>query len=234
MTWPDVVILAGGFGTRLQQVVSEVPKPMAPVANKPFLHYVLSFLNEQGAKRVILATGYKHEQIEAYFGDKFLNMDILYSIENEPLGTGGALKMACKIAQTEEVLVYNGDTYFDAPALALVDYRRSMNTPAAIFLKEIEHPDRYGTVELKDGIITAFREKKTGLENGWINTGVYCMETQLLVNYPDAKFSLESSIWEPLAAKHQIAGLCSDAYFIDIGIPEDYQKANETFTSLKY
>lgn len=234
MTLPDIIILAGGKGTRLRSVVADLPKPMAPVAGNPFLHYLLQFLQVKGARRIILATGYMHYTIESQFGNSFGDLELVYSVENEPLGTGGAIKKAIGLCQSEQVLVYNGDTLFLENPSSLVDFQRESNAAISIFLKPMVRPDRYGTVEMYENIITRFKEKDPNLSEGLINAGVYSFSSDLLSSILPAVFSFEQEVLEPYAKLKKISGYISDAYFIDIGIPEDYEKANQTFGNLVY
>lgn len=234
MSFPDIIILAGGKGTRLQSVVNDVPKPMAPIASKPFLWYLLHFLKRGGAKRIILAVGYKKEIIRDFFGNEFLGMALVYAIEDEPLGTGGAIAKALSYCETENVLVYNGDTFFDAAPQLLLDFHLEQKAALSIYLKPIENPDRYGTVTLTDKIISEFKEKQAGLTRGLINAGVYCINRNELNMPTSAVFSFEKDVLEPYATQKALYGLINDAYFIDIGIPEDYKKANDTFGEMGY
>lgn len=234
MSFPDIIILAGGKGTRLQSVVNEVPKPMAPIVSKPFLWYLLSFLKRGGAKRIVLAVGYKKESIIDFFGDEFMGMELVYVVEREPLGTGGAIAKALSICQTEQVLVYNGDTFFDAKPQLLLDFHLAQNSILTLYLKPIDYPDRYGTVVINDKQIIEFREKQKGLAAGLINAGVYCINKKQ-IQMPDTPvFSFEKEVLEPYATQQILYGLINDAYFIDIGIPEDYKKANDTFREMGY
>ena len=115
----EAVILAGGFGTRLQSVVADVPKPMAPVNGKPFLQYILDYCIKQGIERVVLSTGYKHEVIFSFFGTQYNTITIQYAHEQEPLGTGGGIQFALQKCIDENVVVLNGDTFFDVDLQAL-------------------------------------------------------------------------------------------------------------------
>lgn len=234
MKLPDIVILAGGKGTRLRSVITDLPKPMAPVAGKPFLHYLLEFLKSKGAQRIVLATGYMHEAIESHFGNDFNGIELEYSIEKEPLGTGGAIKLAVSKCKTKEVLVYNGDTLFLAHPELLVNFKKETNADISIFLKPMNHPERYGTVDMEGDYIVSFEEKNANIESGLINAGVYCINAELLNSFEANVFSFEQDVLEPYSALKRISGLPSDAYFIDIGIPEDYAKANKRFGTLEY
>lgn len=234
MNLPDIVILAGGKGTRLRSVVSDLPKPMAPVAGKPFLHYLLHFLESRNARNIVLATGYMHQTIEAYFGNSFGKLNITYSQETEPLGTGGAIKKALSLCSSENVLVYNGDTLFLGIPSELVDFHKDTSSDISLFLKPMNLPERYGTVVLDEGLVTSFKEKNPDILHGLINTGVYCMRSDCMKEITDSVFSFEQQILEPFSRDGRISGKISDAFFIDIGIPEDYEKANQSFGNLAY
>jgi len=225
----EAVVLAGGFGTRLQAVVSEVPKPMAPVAGKPFLQYVLDALAAQGITHTVLAVGYLREVIIGYFGNVYNGMQISYSEEIEPLGTGGGILQACNFIQGDTVFVVNGDTYFDVPLQQLAGFHRMHNAMLTIALKPMQQFDRYGTVELNaEGVVTAFREKKF-MQQGNINGGVYCLNKKIFQKTELKRFSFETEILERSVTTGKISGMVFDTYFIDIGIPEDYDQAQTDF-----
>ena len=116
----EAIVLAGGLGTRLKSVVSNVPKPMAPIGDKPFLEYILKYLKKNGITRAILSVGYKSEIIEEYFGNNFEGIDLVYSVEKEPLGTGGAIKKAMSKVKSNQVYIINGDTFFDINLKSLI------------------------------------------------------------------------------------------------------------------
>jgi len=221
----EAIILAGGLGTRLKGVINDIPKPMAPVDGKPFLEYVLRYLNRFPIDKVILAVGYKHEVIESVFGDEFLGMSIEYAIEKEPLGTGGAIANALKLAIVDDVFLLNGDTFFDVNLEALYTHHQLSGSQLTLSLKPMKNFDRYGTVELKGTQIVAFNEKKP-VKQGLINGGVYVLNKGMFSNplFP-TKFSFEKDIMEQGVMQFDMQAYFSDDYFIDIGIPEDYERA---------
>src|SRR5580658_7180316 len=147
----EAVVLAGGFGTRLRSVVSEVPKPMAPVAGRPFLAWVLDFLAAQGLRRVVLATGHMADQVQAAIGARWQGMDIAYSVEREPLGTGGALKLAVSHLHGDAAHVLNGDTYLRYSLSGLEEAAAAAHTPIAVALAQVPDVARYGAVAVHDG-----------------------------------------------------------------------------------
>ncbi len=225
----EAIVLAGGFGTRLQKVVSEVPKPMAPVAGKPFLQYILDYLIQHKVNHAVLAVGYLHETIINFFGDKYESLDITYSIESNPLGTGGGILQACNYVKGNNVFVINGDTFFDVDLVELSALHQHNHALLTLALKKMERFDRYGTVDLDaDGRISGFLEKKY-LDEGLINGGIYCLNKQIFHPELPEVFSFEKEILEKEIVNRKIYGLRSEGYFIDIGIPEDYERAQTDF-----
>lgn len=220
------IILAGGLGTRLREAVPDLPKCMAPVADRPFLYHVINYLRQQGVEHFIFSLGYKHEMIERYLKDEFPTLDYQCVIETEPLGTGGAIQLACGHSTATDVVVTNGDTLFKADISALLEVHRGMQNECTLALKPMRDFDRYGVVDIdQKGSITAFREKQYYRE-GLINGGMYLLRReQFLAHGFPKKFSFEKEFLERQASGGMIGGLAQDAYFIDIGIPEDYNRA---------
>lgn len=220
----EAIVLAGGFGTRLQSVVSDVPKPMAPVDGKPFLEYILSYLQKNGVDKVILSVCYKWEVIKNHFSDKFENISLSYVVEEEPLGTGGAIKEALKQIVSETVYVVNGDTFFN---INLNKMELVHNESIIIALKSMNDFDRYGCVETDaHGIVSSFKEK--GYRDfGNINGGIYLINKNIFNNYSfETNFSFEEFMQKNFKTLH-IKTKIFDNYFIDIGIPEDYSRVQE-------
>ncbi len=225
----EAIVLAGGFGTRLQKVVSELPKPMAPVAGKPFLQYILDDLINQEIEHVILAVGHLKESIINYFGQHYHNLQITYSVEENPLGTGGGIKQACKYANQDVCYVINGDTYFDVDLHALYHLHVHHKAQLTVALKKMEKFDRYGTVEIDNQHqIIAFNEKKY-VETGLINGGIYCLNKHIFSPELPEKFSFEKEILEKEFEKGTVFGKVFEGYFIDIGIPEDFARSQTDF-----
>jgi len=218
----EAIVLAGGLGTRLRSVVSDLPKPMAPIGDKPFLEYILKYLQKNGITKVVLSVGYKWKTIQEYFGDKFENIELVYSVEDEPLGTGGAIKKAMNQVKNNQFYIINGDTLFDVDlkSLFLED-----NSKLILSLKYMIHVDRYGCVESDDNnLVTAFAEKGYR-ESGNINGGIYLASKDIFNNYDlDEKFSFEEFM-QINFKELKISEKLFENYFIDIGIPEDYEKA---------
>ena len=232
----EVIILAGGLGTRLRSVVADVPKCMAPIAGKPFLWYLLKYLTKYPITRVILSVGYLREVIFDWINEhkKEFPFEFDYAIEEEPLGTGGGIKLALSKANDPYVIILNGDTFFDVDLNTLCQCHNSSDKNITLALKLMKNFNRYGTVSL-DAIsktIVSFNEKQYCAE-GLINGGVYIINrnASLFEGLPD-KFSFETAVLEPQCAVHNLQGIVQDGYFIDIGIPEDYDKANCKFPNL--
>ena len=229
----EAVILAGGFGTRLSHVVSDVPKPMAPVYGKPFLTYLVDRLVDAGIRRIILATGYKHECIETYFGAKYRDIEIVYSNEDIPLFTGGAIRKAAEKIESEDFIVLNGDTLFDIDFVKLYDFHIQHHANLSVALRHVDDTSRYGSVSCVDDRITAFHEKIASHGAGDINGGVYAIHRQWLMELElPSKFSFEKELMQPMAGDPHFYGLSFDDYFIDIGVPEDYFRAQEEFKTI--
>lgn len=226
----EAIILAGGFGTRISTVVKDVPKPMAPVNGKPFLQYVLNYLIDFGFERIILSVGYKKEVIKDYFGNHYKDMAIQYCEENKPLGTGGGIKKALSFAQEEQVFVLNGDT------MSKIDYQQFLEdhlehkSSLSLALKPMKDTGRYGIVKTNNANrIVEFCEKQSS-QQGNINAGIYIVNTRIFDNltFPE-KFSFEKDFMEKMVDKINISAFCYDGYFIDIGIPEDFYRAQAEF-----
>jgi D-glycero-alpha-D-manno-heptose 1-phosphate guanylyltransferase len=222
------IVLAGGLGTRLREAVPDLPKCMAPVAGRPFLFYVINYLRSQGILQFIFSLGYKHEIIEEYLSTNFSTLDYECVIEGEPLGTGGAIKLACTKATGINVLIVNGDTMFKIDIESLIALHTATNADCTLALKPMLNFDRYGVVELhKDQSIRSFKEKQF-YTSGNINGGVYLLNTEkfLQQSFPE-KFSFEKDYLEK--GEHKLAGDVQDEYFIDIGIPQDFNRAQTDF-----
>lgn len=228
----QAIILAGGLGTRLRSAVPDLPKCMAPVAGKPFLHYVIDYLQKQGITDIIFSLGYLHEIIENFVQLSYPNINSKFSIEIEPLGTGGAIKLACGKASSENVLVLNGDTMYKANIDELLKFHIEKNASCTLALKPMANFDRYGVVEMdQDNFVRSFKEKKFYKE-GLINGGVYALNVHSFINLQlPLKFSFEKGYLEKYYADLKMRAIVQDAYFIDIGIPEDFEKANVEFGS---
>lgn len=223
----ECIILAGGLGTRLQGVLEAgQPKCLAPINGRPFLEYLLRYLENQYCSRVILALGHHHLPILEWLKTKAFFFRVEWSIEKEPLGTGGGIRKAALMCRDNDVLVLNGDTLFDIDLPGLMALHRAKNAAATLALKPMKDFERYGTVQLNEaGRITAFQEKQPCAE-GLINGGIYALNRESLMRLPlPQKFSFEKDFLETHIADQYFAGFVQDGYFIDIGVPEDFERA---------
>lgn len=228
-----VVILAGGFGTRLRPVVTDLPKPLAPVAGRPFLWWLLRSLEVQGVQDVYLATGYKAALIEAAFGERFGPIRLHYVVEDEPLGTGGAILRASRDIETDEFFVLNGDTLAvaDLSAMALAAQRHKPDATLAV--ARVDNAARYGTIAVdQQNQVTAFRAKGAS-GPGFISAGVYLIRHAALdPTLLPAKFSIEQDFFERELPRLRISAFPAVEAFIDIGVPEDYALAQTKIPSI--
>ena len=223
----EAIILAGGLGTRLRSVVREVPKCMAPVDGKPFLQYLLEWLGRFDISHVVLSVGYLKESVMRFVDSQKWPFTISYAIEKEPLGTGGGIRLALQHCRENQVFVLNGDTFFNVDLRTL-----PFVAPVTVALKPMQDFDRYGAVEWDGDLVTAFHEKEP-CPDGLINGGVYAIDrSQLDLSLYPKKFSFEKEVLEPLAELKQVAGRVREGYFIDIGIPEDYARAQRELPEL--
>ena len=228
----EAIILAGGFGTRLAQVVKDVPKPMAPVAGKPFLQYVADDLIAQGFDRLVFAVCYKKESIMNFFGSTYGGAEVLYSVEEEPLYTGGAICQALALCRDERVTVVNGDTFFGVDLAAMRRFAEDRGRQIVIAVREMRDFSRYGRVETNAAReVIAFHEKQPCAQ-GFINGGIYDLSRTSLEGYPQ-RFSMEEECFPKLLQSKQILAFPSDGLFIDIGIPKDYVRAQTLFGEAK-
>ena len=222
------IVLAGGLGTRLRSVVQDIPKPMAPVQGKPFVEFVLQYLKMYGVERIIFSIGYRGEVVQEYFGKSYKSMQIDYAIEEEPLGTGGGIFQAAQMCDDEPFFVVNGDTLFDVNLFLFEDFYEATNADMVIALKEMEDFDRYGVVEMTDEERVIGFKEKTYRKEGLINGGIYYFSKKVfdVAEFP-LKFSFEKDFMEKYLNDLKFFGCPLDGYFIDIGIPEDYARAEK-------
>jgi D-glycero-alpha-D-manno-heptose 1-phosphate guanylyltransferase len=229
----EAIILAGGFGTRLQGVIGAYPKCMAPVNGKPFLSYLFEYLTQQKCTRAVLSLGYKHKVVTDWLESQDIYFELDCVIEQEPLGTGGGILAAIEEAETDDVAVVNGDTMFKVDLHEQMAYHRSKGAATTLALKKMHQFDRYGIVNTAaSGIITSFEEKEYR-EDGLINGGVYIINKKaFMAKQLPEKFSFEKDYLERYANEQKFYGYLSDSYFIDIGVPVDYNAAQEDFKSI--
>ncbi|MFQ5769743.1 MAG: nucleotidyltransferase family protein [bacterium] len=221
----EAIILAGGYGTRLKAAIADIPKSIAMVNRQPFLNYLLNYLSNFNIQKVILATGHLHHKIESLYGKSYKNIKIEYSIEKELLGTGGGIKQAVRKVSSEHILILNGDTFFNVNLDDMLAIHESNKADLTIALKPMYNISRYGSVKIEGTHVKSFEEKKR-VKFGYINGGVYLSTIHLFdaFDLPE-KFSIEEDFLKKFTSQLNIHACISDAYFIDIGIPEDYQKA---------
>ncbi len=222
----SLIILAGGLGTRLRNAVPGLPKCMAPINGKPFIGYVIDYFLQQGISKFILSLGYMHEIITEYIEHQYPLLNVQYSIEKEPLGTGGAIKLASSLADEINVIATNGDTLFKVDVKAISAFHSENSADCTLSLKPMKNFDRYGVVTLNDdNSIESFKEKQFYAQ-GLINGGVYALNVKdFLEEQLPEKFSFEKDYLEKLYSQRKMTGIVQDEYFIDIGIPEDYARA---------
>ena len=227
----EAIILAGGFGTRLQKVVNELPKSMALVNDKPFLEYLLNFLTGQGIQKVILSVGYKREMIQEYFKDRYKHLTISYAIEEEPLGTGGGILNALEQVEGESAFAMNGDSMFRIDLQAMQHLHQKIAADLTMALRYLDDTSRFGTVQIDtEKRVTGFFEKNQKSDPGYINGGVYLINKNFLVSSSfGKKFSIEKDCCEKCYKESGIYGYPAKGYFLDIGIPEDYMIAQDEF-----
>jgi D-glycero-alpha-D-manno-heptose 1-phosphate guanylyltransferase len=228
----EAIILVGGLGKRLYPLTMDCPKPMVLINNKPFLQYILDYINSYNITKVILSVGYKHEHILNYFGHSYKNITIIYSYDEEPLGTGGAIKKALSLVENETVYILNGDSFFNIDLFKFSSFQ-IIGTKIIIALKKVLDTKRYGIVITDEKRnIKSFSEKKGNMGSGYINSGIYLLNKNLFSDYKENIFSFESFL-ETYCCKDTCKGIAfDDAYFIDIGIPQDYAKAQVDFKEL--
>lgn len=222
----QAVLLAGGLGTRLRSVVSDRPKPMALIGDRPFMEYVVLELKKHGITEIIFAVGYKGTVVEEYFKNgENLGVRVSYAYEETLLGTAGAIKNAGRLVTEERFFVLNADTFYQIDYGRLVRMSQEADLDLSLVLREVEDVSRYGEALLQNGRLTAFDEKSETARPGTINGGIYLMKKELLSDIPVGKVSLEHTMipkW--LAEGRALGGMVNDGYFIDIGVPEDYYR----------
>lgn len=230
----DVIVLAGGLGTRLRSTVPDRPKPLAPIAGKPFLDYLLSHLRKVGAQRVILSVGHMAGLIEERYGSHFEGLRIDYSREPSPLGTGGALRQALEMTESRHTLAVNGDTLLHFDPRPFMAACQQADTTLGIVTRAVNDTERYGRCTLTKGVVTAFGEKGHA-GPGLINAGVYSLRRDLFSSYDlPPRFSFESDFVETQLRRLSPLGFQTSAYFIDIGIPADFERAQTELPALPW
>lgn len=229
----EAIILAGGLGTRLREEVPDLPKCLAPVNGKPFLHYLIQFLQKAGIQRFIFSLGYKAEAVIAFIEATLPGSAYQLVIEEEPLGTGGGIRLAMQAVEGKNVWVLNGDSIALVNLEEQFNLHESRSAEGTLALIPQQQFDRYGTVTIDEkNRISGFEEKKWQ-ESGLINAGIYLLNTTtFLQSTPIGNFSLETEFLQRCYSSLPLYGFVEPAYFIDIGVPEDYRRAQQEFAQL--
>lgn len=222
----NVVILAGGLGTRLKSVVNDRPKVMALINGRPFLTYILDQINDAGLKNVVLCVGFMGKYIESEIGLTYKDLSLCYSYEYEPLGTGGALRNVNDLISTDNILIMNGDSYCRCNLKGFYLFHKHYDALATLLLTNVNNADRYGQVSIDNcNRIASFIEKGTLKGPGLINAGIYLIKREVILSMPEGRFvSLEKDVFPSMIEKN-FYGFMESAPFLDIGTPEDYSKA---------
>jgi D-glycero-alpha-D-manno-heptose 1-phosphate guanylyltransferase len=228
---PDTIaaILAGGLGTRLRSIVPDKPKVLAQISGRAFIEYLLDQLAAAGITTVVLCVGYKGEMVQQHLGTDYRGMKLLYSQETTPLGTGGALRLALPLFNSESVLVMNGDSYCDANLGSFAAWHSAQHSPATLLLAQTDDTRRYGRVDEERGKIVSFQEKADTTGPGWVNAGLYLLSRQFIESIPAERVvSIEREVF-PAWIGHGLHGFQSDGRLWDIGVPEAYASALKDF-----
>ncbi|MDT7041677.1 nucleotidyltransferase family protein [Candidatus Nitronereus thalassa] len=222
--------MAGGLGTRLQSVLVGKPKVLAEVKGRPFLSYLLDEIHDADYRRVVLCVGYKAQQVRQKFGENYKSLELNYSQESSPLGTGGALRLASSLVNSKRVLVLNGDSFCQVNLCAFEKWHVAKKSQVSIVLTHVPNVKRFGRVQIsKDEMVLAFEEKTNESTPGLINAGVYLVNKSLITTIPEHKpISLEKDIF-PKWIQRGICGYEAGGKFIDIGTPESFVSAEEFF-----
>ena len=220
----EAIVLAGGLGTRLRQAVADVPKPMAPIGERPFLEILLASLAQRGFSRVVLSLGFMAKTISSHFGNRFKGMDVVYVVEEEPLGTGGALRLALEECKQDHVFVFNGDTFVDFNVQEL-ERHWQINRNLIVVGNHVTDVSRYGKLVVDGLKIIDFVEKGVA-GTGLINAGTYVVQRDSLVRFPlNEPFSFEQEYLINEIKSGLVEVFVTEGLFIDIGVPEDYEMA---------
>src|SRR4051812_39616072 len=216
------------MGGRLRSVVGGRPQVVGPVAGRAVLMYLLDQIADARIERVVLSTGHLAEQFAEVIGNCYRNIQIAYAHENLPLGTGGAIRFACEFTDADQLLVMNGDSYCDADLSSYIDWHVTGQNSVSLILVKVNDSSRYGTVEMDGGgRITAFIEKRAESTPGYINAGVYLFKRTMLEQFPAGPSSMERDVFPVWLRDGAMMGWPTEAEFIDIGIPSDYERSHE-------
>jgi len=228
----EAIILAGGLGTRLRSVIRDLPKPMALIGERPFLELLLGLLKDRGFEHVVLALGYMANKVTSHFGNSFEGMALDYVVEDQPLGTGGAVRLALTRCNDDHVFVFNGDTYLEINAVQVeLDWQTYKST--IIVGRSVPDTERYGRLVIVDGCVVGFTEK--GISGpGLINAGCYVLGINQLNTWPlYKKFSLEADYLAQQVRSETVRLFETAGIFIDIGVPEDFDRAQSLLATTR-
>jgi D-glycero-alpha-D-manno-heptose 1-phosphate guanylyltransferase len=232
--FPDTVILAGGLGKRLQSVTGGGQKVLVKIGDQPFLEILMDYIASQGGRRFILCVGHGSDEVEAYFKNKYQDREIIFSHEESPLGTGGAIKQGARHVQTAQFLAMNGDCFCVIDYRQLIAFHQKQKAKATLAVTLMPDARDYGTIEIAPGkTIEAFKEKQPVNREAFINTGTYCFDRDVFSLVETAsKFSIEYDFFPHLVNQGFYAFEVENR-FIDIGTPERYSWAQEHLKALK-
>ncbi len=225
-------ILAGGLGTRLRSVVADRPKVLAHIGQRPFIEYLLDQLADGGISVVVLCVGYKGDMVKEHLGNSYRGMRLFYSLESEPRGTGGALRLALPLLTAPTTLVMNGDSYCDAGLDGFLQWHHNRHSRATLMLAKTDDTRRYGRVDTDDrNRIVNFQEKAATTGAGWVNAGLYLLQQELIGDIPpDRSVSLEREMF-PRWIPDGLHGYRSEGRLWDIGVPDAYAEAQSDFVN---
>jgi D-glycero-alpha-D-manno-heptose 1-phosphate guanylyltransferase len=225
------IVLCGGLGTRLGELTREVPKPLLDVGGRPFMHYVLDRLAAAGIVDVTLATSFQSGMFAGLYGDRWCGIRIRHSVEQEPLGTGGAVRQAMAVAQADEALVLNGDTLFEMSIEAFIAFQRARQAQVAVAVRRVADASRYGSVhKARDGRVVRFGEKSEH-GDGLVNAGIYIIQASAFDEVKALRFSLENDLLAIGSERLSMYAFEAEGYFVDIGIPEDLDRARRDLSA---
>lgn len=225
-----VLVLAGGMGTRLRGQVPNVPKVLAIVRGRPFLTYLLDWLCDSGTREVVLCTGFRAEMVQQAIGARYRSLDVRYSVEREPLGTGGAARLALNLLEASDgqVIVMNGDTLVDLDLGAMLRHHVVSGAQGTVAVTHAQDAGRFGTVAVDQGMwIRRFAEKQSETPSAWVSMGIYVLERRLLGEAPSGtRASIEYDLL-PRWVETGLSAYVSSGRFVDIGTPESYAAVND-------
>lgn len=229
-TQPEALLLVGGLGTRLQPVVSDRPKPMAEVHQRPFVTFLLDQLIAADVRHAVLCTGHLGDRVREILGSHYRGLALTYSTETIPLGTAGALRLAVQHTASSHVLAMNGDSFFGIPLEALLAFQLERPSQPALAARKVADTSRFGHLTLsEDHTVQAFHEKRAGAGSGWINAGIYVMPRAAILAFPEGPLSLERDIFPTWTG--MLRAYPGQGPFLDIGTPESYAAADGFFAS---